>query len=104
MNWRVSVRGEVANDLEKATAWYDHQQSGLGAELVAEVLRVLDELASNPRLNSQRTRKRDIRWRLTRWFPYRVIYRIEAAEKAVVVFALLHAARNEEHWQQRLES
>ena len=35
-------------------------------------------------------------------FPYRVIYEVLEDENTVVVAAVLHAARDEKHWQERL--
>ena len=102
MNWRVVVRPEVRAGLDEAAAWYDSRRAGLGREFVAAVAKVLPALAENPFLNSRRHRMRHIRWRYPELFPYRIIYRVEEAEKAVVVVAVLQAARDDRRWHERL--
>ena len=100
--WQVAVRPEVHEDLHEAAAWYELQREGLGREFVGEVARVLPELAENPFLNSRRHRTKHIRWRYPVRFPYRIIYRVDEARNTVVIVAVLHAARDERHWHERL--
>ena len=102
MNWRVVVRPEVECDVAEAAVWYDSQQSGLGGEFREEVIQVFDALAANPLLNSRRHPRKDIRWRYTDRFPYRVVYEVRETEQVVIVAAVLHAARHDRHWQQRV--
>lgn len=102
MSWRVVVRPEVRSDLDKAAEWYDGQRAGLGREFVAAVAKVLPALAENPFLNSRRHRTPHIRWRYPERFPYRIIYRVDEAEKAVVIVAVLLAARQDTRWHERL--
>jgi hypothetical protein len=75
MSWRVVARPEVGSDVAEAATWYEDRQPGLGSELIEEICRVCDALAENPLLNSRRTPGRNIRWRYTERFPYRVILR-----------------------------
>jgi toxin ParE1/3/4 len=89
--------------MAEAAAWYEERQPGLGGEFVEEVIRVWHGLAENPLLNSRRHPTKDIRWRYPERFPYRVIYEVLEAEHVVVVAAVLHAARHDRHWQQRLK-
>ena len=98
----MAVLPEVHADLDEAVAWYEQQRAGFGREFVVEVARVLPELAKNPFLNSRRHRTKHIRWRYPERFPYRVIYRVDEAEKAVVIVAVLHAARHDRQWRERL--
>jgi len=102
VSWRVEVRPDVRADIDEAAAWYERQRSGLGAEFVREVVLVLPELAANPFLNSRRHRKKHIRWRYPKRFPYRVIYRVDETNRAVVVVAVQHAAQHDSRWQERL--
>jgi plasmid stabilization system protein ParE len=98
----VVVRPEVHADLDDAAGWYDNQRAGLGSEFVAEVARVFPELTANPFLNSRRHRGKHIRWRYPERFPHRIIYRVDEAEKTVVIVAVLHAARHDRRWHERL--
>jgi plasmid stabilization system protein ParE len=101
MSWRVEVRPEVEQDVKQASIWYEDRQPGLGVEFVEEVIRVWDALAENPLLHSRRHPVKNIRWRFPDRFPYRVIYEVSESEQTVVV-AVLHAARDDRHWQSRL--
>ena len=102
MNWRVEFRPEVEEDLAEAAEWYESRQPGLGVEFVEEIIRVWESLADNPLLNCRRHPTKNIRWRYPDRFPYRVIYEVIEAEQTVVVAAVLHAARQNSHWQRRL--
>jgi plasmid stabilization system protein ParE len=101
MIWRIAVRPEVEQDVAKAAAWYEERQPGLGLDFVAEVVRVWDALAGNPLLNSQRHPTKNIRWRTTVRFPYRVIYEVDEPRRRVTIAAVLHAARHDRHWRRR---
>ena len=102
MSWRVLVRPEVDNDVAAAAHWYDFQQAGLGDEFREEVIRVLDALAENPLLTARHHPLKNIRWRYPERFPYRIIYEIIESEQTVIVAAVLHAARQDRHWQRRV--
>jgi len=102
VSWRVVVRPEVRVDPDEAAAWYEGRRAGLGREFVAEVAKIFPALAENPFLNSRRHHIRHIRWRYPERFPYRIIYRVDEAENAVVIVAVLHAARHDRRWHERL--
>ena len=102
MSWRVEFRPEVTEDVAEAAGWYESRQAGLGDDFVEEVIRVWEALADNPLLNCRRHPTKNIRWRYPERFPYRVIYEVIEAEKTVIVAAVLHAARQDRHWQRRL--
>jgi toxin ParE1/3/4 len=102
MKWRVVIRPEVEQDVAEAASWHESREIGLGAEFVEEVIQVWDALAENPLLNARRHPRKNIRWRYPDKFPYRVIYEVVESEQAVVVAAVLHAARHDRHWQKRI--
>jgi mRNA-degrading endonuclease RelE of RelBE toxin-antitoxin system len=54
-------------------------------------------------LSARRHPRKNIRWRYPDRFPYRVIYEVLETEHSVVVAAVLHAARDDKHWRQRIE-
>jgi toxin ParE1/3/4 len=74
----------------------------LGRAFIEEVIQVWDALAENPLLHARRHLEKNIRWRYPERFPYRVIYSVDEQERVVVVAAVLHAARHDQHWQKRL--
>jgi plasmid stabilization system protein ParE len=102
MNWRVEIRPEVESDVAEVARGYEAPQPGLGAEFVEEIIQVWGALAENPLLNARRHPRKNIRWRYPEQFPYRVIYEVLETEHSVVVAAVLHAARDDKHWRQRI--
>jgi plasmid stabilization system protein ParE len=102
MNWRVVIRPEVEQDVAEAAAWYNERQAGLGAEFVEEVIRVWDALADNPFLNARHHPRKHLRWRYPERFPYRVVYEVDESNFLVIVAAVVHAARHDRHWQDRI--
>lgn len=102
MSWRVVVRPEVEQDIMDAAFWYEAQQPGLGTEFIEEVIRVWNELEGNPHLNARKHESKNIRWRYSKRFPYRVIYEVMDAEQTVVIAAILHAARHDRYWRRRI--
>lgn len=101
-SWRVEFRPEVERDVQEAADWYEQRQRGLGAEFVEEVMHVWDALAVNPLLNSSRHPVKHIRWRYPDRFPYRVIYEVDEVRRALLVLAVLHAARRNREWRRRI--
>jgi plasmid stabilization system protein ParE len=73
----------------------------LGANFVAEAVSVWHRLATDPFTGSHRHREATIRWRYPERFPYRVIYQADEERHAVLVIAVLHAARHDRNWQGR---
>lgn len=103
MSWRVVFGKDVELDVAEAAVWYEVRQRGLGAAFVEEIITVWDELAINPLLNSRRYHpEKDIRWRLTNRFPYRVVYEVTESTQTVVVACVVHAARHDRHWRVRV--
>lgn len=103
MSWRVVLGPEVEADVTDAAGWYEARQRGLGAAFVEEVIAVWDALAINPLLNARRHHpEKEIRWRLTNRFPYRVIYEVEASTHTIIVAAVVHAARHGRQWSGRV--
>lgn len=100
MSFKVVLRPEAEVDIAEAAVWYENEQSGLGGEFVAAVMDTIDSLVENPLLVSRRHRQRNIRWLRPRRFPYRIVY--EVKDNAVVVICVLHSARDERHWHERL--
>jgi toxin ParE1/3/4 len=100
MSRRLIVRPEAEADIADAAFWYDEQEVGLGLELIAEVRAAALRVIANPLLHRQLRKEPDVRRILTRRFPYRVFFILR--EDAIVVFAVLHAARHDRHWQRRM--
>jgi toxin ParE1/3/4 len=102
MNWRVEFAQGVESDVAEAAEWYETRQPGLGARFVEEIIQVWDALEENPFLGSRRHPTKNIRWRYSDRFPYRIIYEVLEAKQTVRVAAVLHAARHDRHWRRRI--
>jgi plasmid stabilization system protein ParE len=101
MNRRLIIRPEAEADLTDAAVWYDSRESGLGLELLSEVDWAIARALKNPESFTRVRRNPTIRRVLTRRFPYRVFFIVRA--DAIVVFAVLHAARHDRIWKNRAE-
>ncbi len=101
MSWQIIFRSEVEDDVAQAASWYERRQPGLGEDLVEDVIRTWSQLRSHPLLNSKRHPSKNIRWRFTERFPYRIVYEVEVTTKTVVVAGVFHASRSDAVWQSR---
>jgi plasmid stabilization system protein ParE len=100
MSLRVIVRPEAEADMMEAAIWYEGRESGMGLEVIAELQAAVERAHENP-LSYLLLRKRPhVRRVLARRFPYRIFYIVRS--DVMVVFAILHAARDERYWQSRL--
>jgi len=68
------------------------QDDWLDASALTSAEKALIDRLRNRRLGARR--------RLPRSFPYRIVYRF--ADDLVTVVAVIHAARHDRHWQERL--
>ena len=87
---RVIVRPRAEADLREAKRYYDEQRPGLGEELLTRVREAIDYLEEHA--ERRPIYYRDFRRILTRRFPYKIFYTIEA--ERVIVFRVLHVKRD----------
>lgn len=100
MSYRLSIRPDALTDVEEAAAWYEEQQAGLGADFVRTLRAAIRTLPAHPLIHPLRNRRRNIRSLRTPRFPYRVFFRLQG--DLITVFAIIHTARHERQWKQRL--
>ena len=93
-----TLHPEVRREYRAAVEWYRRRSPEAARRFVAEVDRVMAEIAAHP----QRFGWHDDEFReaVTRRFPYVVVYRIEPAGD-VLVTAVAHASREPGYWQDR---
>ena len=101
MNRRLLIRPEAEADISDAAVWYDSRARGLGLELITEVQSAIARAIKNPESFTRVRLNPVVRRVLTRRFPYRVFFIVRA--DAIVVFAVLHAARHDRVWKHRAE-
>jgi toxin ParE1/3/4 len=100
MNRLLIVRPEAEADITDATVWYENRASGFGLELLSEVNSAIARALKNPESFTRVRRNPTVRRVLTRRFPYRIFF-IDRQD-ALVVFAVLHAARHDRLWKDRI--
>lgn len=104
MTLPVRFESEAASELEEAVAWYEAQHAGLGAELLAAVDPVVEDVGRWPEAGAPvrgvpaelRVRKAPVAR-----FPYYLAYLIMAEE--VRILAMAHTRREPSYWHRRLE-
>jgi len=102
MTRRLIVRPEAEADITDAAAWYESREPGLGLELISEIKAAIDRALSDPEAFPCLRERPLVRRVLTRRFPYRVF--VIVSREALVVFAVIHAARRDRIWKQRIPS
>ena len=95
--YRLVSEPQTDLEIEATFQWYQKQQTGLGVEFLEELRAVYTRIGEGP-LKYQHLRS-GIRRALLRRFPYAVYFAVE--QDAIVVLAVLHAARDPEEWQRR---
>jgi toxin ParE1/3/4 len=88
---------EALAEFESAVRHYEQQQTGLGSRFAAAV-----EAAITSVLNSPLTwpvLEKDVRRRLTRVFPYAILYSVEV--DTILVLAVMHCHQKPGYWLSR---
>jgi plasmid stabilization system protein ParE len=96
----VIFRPVAVEDLVAAAAWYETQASGLGEDLIDEVLAAVRRAQGNPELFRVVHREGNVRRVLTDRFPYRIFFSV--VSDTLYVHAVLHGARHAHRWRERL--
>ena len=99
MNLRLIVRPEAEADILEAALCYESREPGLGLEVTAEIHAAIDRALENPMAYLLLRKYPHVRRVLARRFPYRIFYTVKS--DVLVVFAILHAPRDERYWQRR---
>ena len=94
MKWHVRVLPLAEADLRDARDWYEHQRAGLGAEFLQAAEEALLLLETHPERHP--VYYRTIRRILTRRFPYKLFYLLDADR--VEVLRVLHAHQDHCRW------
>lgn len=94
----VRIRPEALVELAAAWSWYEAQRDGLGDEFRACVDVAMAEVARDP-LMWPKVRG-DVRRRMTRRFPYAVLYLAE--DDHIEVLAVFHSSRDPREWKSRV--
>ncbi len=97
MTLRIAFRRAAESEFAEATAWYDRQRGGLGAEFLHEIEQAVAKAAASP--ERYPAVFGDIRRTVTRRFPLAIYFRVRS--DVLVVLAVFHGRRNPVVWQRR---
>lgn len=97
---RLIIRPEVEADIIDAAVWYESREAGLGFEVIAEIRAAINRAVAYSRAHMLLRKQPEVRRVLAQRFPYRIFYIVRS--DAIVIFAVLHAARHNRKWQQRI--
>jgi toxin ParE1/3/4 len=93
-------RPRAVEDVIEAVAWYEAHAPGLGEELIDEILKATHRAQENPELFRLVHRNGNVRRVLTNCFTYRIFFSVIG--EALYVHAVLHGARHDRRWMERL--
>ena len=93
-------RPQAVEDVVEAAVWYEAHASGLGEQLIDEILSSTRRPQENPELFRIVYRDGGVRRILTRRFPYRIFFSVVG--ETLYVHAVLHGARHDRRWIERL--
>lgn len=100
MSRRLIVRREAEADITDGALWYHEREAGLGLEFALEFRAALARAVENPEIHPLNRHRPKVPRILARRFPYQIFLIVR--DDAVVVFAVVHAARHDRHWRKRL--
>jgi toxin ParE1/3/4 len=96
----VVFRPAAVDDLVAAAAWYETHVSGLGEDLIDEILAAVRRAQKNPELFRVVHSDGGVRRVLANRFPYRIFFSVVG--ETLYVHAILHGARHDRRWTDRL--
>lgn len=100
MTRRLIVRPEAEADITNAAVWYESHEPNLGIEFISEVRAAIQKALNDPHAFPRLRAAPEVRRVFARRFPYRVFYILRT--DALVVFAVIHAARHDRIWKDRI--
>lgn len=99
MSYKIKLLQETRLDIKEIMQFYDEENPGLGKRFYESLKSRFNYIQKYP-FHCQVT-YRDSRNILVVYFPYQVHYRIEEADKFVIVFAVTHTSRNPKFWKKK---
>lgn len=89
---------DALREYEDAVSYYEGRQAGLGERFILAI----EDAFESIRLAPERwpVLEQDVRRRLTRVFPYAVLYSVE--EDSILVLAIMHCRRKPGYWRKRV--
>ncbi len=95
---RLEFHPEALAEYEFAVNYYEQHQVGLGGRFISIVESTLQGILDAP--TTWPVLEQDVRRRLTRVFPYAVLYSIEP--ECILVLAVMHCHQEPGYWRSRV--
>jgi toxin ParE1/3/4 len=95
---RLEFHPEALAEYEDAARYYSECQPGLEMRFITAVEHVIQQIMDAPEV--WRILEEDVRWHLTRLFPFAVLYTIE--KDYVLIIAIMHCHREPGYWRERV--
>lgn len=99
MAGRIEITAEAERDLLDAYDWYERFRVGLGEEFLLCVDARIESILRSPMAHEIVVDA--FRRALVRRFPFAIFYEYDGA--TVVIYGVLHTARDPDKWRRRLE-
>ena len=102
---RIRILSAAVDEAAQATAWYENERSGLGAEFEAAVDAALDILTLDPIPSvpvQGKAAKLGARRVILKRFPFDVVFIADATLISVIAFS--HHSRQPGYWHRRLRT
>ena len=90
MKYQLVLTNRSLSDIEKARAWYNKQQTGLGTKFSDAVFKGIEVVHNNPEGNE--VKYRFTREKLIKKFPYLIIYSVE--ENIIFILRVFHCKQS----------
>src|SRR5689334_21526493 len=98
MSWQLRLRGAALSDLRRARGWYEREAPHMVDAFLDECRAVISSIEDRPPMYP--TIAGQVRRALMTRFHYAIYF--AATEETIVVYAILHQARQEGRWKRRL--
>ena len=93
-----SFHPEAEIEFNKAIAYYEDVETGLGYDFAVEVFSAVERAASHP--ETWPLMEEDARRCLVRRFPYGILYSVERS--GIYIIAVMHLHKEPDYWKNRL--
>ncbi|HYK00679.1 MAG TPA: type II toxin-antitoxin system RelE/ParE family toxin [Thermoanaerobaculia bacterium] len=98
MSRELRLRGAALSDLRRARGWYEREAPHMVDAFLEEFRAVISSIEERPLMYPAIARQ--VRRALMTRFHYAIYFTAE--EETIMVYAILHQARHEGRWKQRL--
>jgi len=95
---RFEFHPEARLEFLDAVSYYESHQSGLGERFIQSVYSAIAGINENPEAWAEI--EQDVRRKLTRVFPYALLYTIEPEN--ILIVAVMHCHKEPGYWRSRL--